>query len=1015
MKICRMPLAVILPAILTCFLINAGSPAFVVGEEAAFPKITNTQKEGENPTTAQEAADAITVPAGFEVTLFAGEPDVSQPVSMEMDDRGRIWVAEFYTYAGRGFDESLRDRIVILEDVDGDGKHDKRTVFWDQGDRLTSVLPGSNGCWILNAGTLAWLSDKDGDDKADGEPEIFLDGFDQNQVGHNIVSGLMYGPTGWIYGRHGIQATSLVGPPGMPQDQRTKMNCSIWRFHPQDHRFQLVTEGTTNPWGLDYNEYGDFFFTNNVIGHAWHAIPGAHFKRMYGADFNPHFYELIDQHADHYHWDHSANWTDSREGNGVHGKLGGGHSHCGGMIYLGDNFPDEYRGRLFMCNTHGRRVNCDIPVREGAGYVIEHRKDFMFANQPWFRGVGLMYGPDGEVYVSDWTDLGECHDSDGVHRTSGRIYRITYGKPEKHFTGDLAELSNPELMELQCHTNDWYSRHARRILFDRFWSSGESFDIKEIFTQEKPKWFDDTIVSQLKIGWVLFSVDAFPERKLRGGLSHANEHLRAWSVRLLSDQASVKDQTWKLFCEKAAQEKSAYVRLSYASAMRVMPLEYRIQMAHALALHAEDVNDHDMRLIMWYGLEPAVTKSPEKALELTKNESIPKLRNFIARRLMHESVTNPEMGPLLVSAVREADSKTQKLELLAGMVAATQGIRQLPKPAGWDELVEEMAASDDPKLKEAVRDLSLVFGDGRAMQELIKLVTDGNANPIDRIAALEFLAERKDEALLPILKKSLNDRVIDTTAIQALARYDDAETPKLLLNQFNNYKKPPQAAALETLASRPAYARELLKAMKENRLKEAVLSASQARQISQFGDEEINKLLEDVWGSLTSTPAAKQEQIDHLKAELTAESLANANLSNGRIVFNQTCSNCHRLFNAGKNLAPDLTGGNRMNLDYLLENIVTPSALVPNQYKVTTFVLDSGRVINGVIKSETDQTVTVQTEKDEITLAREEIEISKPSNLSLMPDGVLDKMSPEQIRDLIGYLQSDRQIEVVAE
>ncbi|GIW80576.1 MAG: hypothetical protein KatS3mg105_2383 [Gemmatales bacterium] len=181
----------------------------------------------------------------------------------------------------------------------------------------------------------------------DGEPEIILDGWAVKGVGHNIVNGLTWGPDGWLYGRHGIMDTSFVGPPGATSAQRKRLNCAIWRYHPRWKKFEVVTHGTTNPWGLDYDDHGQMFFTNNVIGHLWHVIPGAHYKRMYGEDLNPYVYGLIDQHADHYHWDTGQKWTDSRSAQGKHGQLGGGHSHCGGMIYLGDNWPARYRNTIF--------------------------------------------------------------------------------------------------------------------------------------------------------------------------------------------------------------------------------------------------------------------------------------------------------------------------------------------------------------------------------------------------------------------------------------------------------------------------------------------------------------------------------------------------------------------------------------------------------------------------------------------------------------------------------------------
>ncbi|MCG6156925.1 PVC-type heme-binding CxxCH protein [Rubinisphaera margarita] len=982
--------------------------ATATAAEPSFPEVINTQPNGEEPTTPQQAAAAISVPDGFRVTLFAGEPDVSQPISMEMDDRGRVWVAECYTYGGRSYDNSLRDRIVILEDVDGDGEHDKRQVFWDQGNRLTSVLPGTNGCWILNDGTLSWLSDKNGDDRADGEPQVFLEGFDKNEVGHNIVNGLMYGPTGWIYGRHGIQATSVVGRPGATLEEKTSLNCSIWRFHPRDHRFELVTEGTTNPWGLDYNEYGDFFFTNNVIGHAWHAIPGAHFKRMYGADSNPHFYELIDQHADHYHWDAtSSKWSDSRDASGVHGELGGGHSHCGGMIYLGDNWPPQYRGQLFMCNTHGRRVNCDAIVRHGAGYRIEHRPDFLFANQPWFRGVGVMYGPDGGVYVSDWTDLGECHDSDGVHRTSGRIYKVTYGRPALKKVPDLAAMSDEELFNLQTHDNDWFCRHARRLLSDRYPNLNDSLDL----TQLLPEKLTGDTVKDLRLLWTCAAMDWLYSDATLDFLEEEDEYVRSWAIRLIAEDQTTDIEIWKKLIDHARTEQSPYVRLTLSSTVHSMPIDFRLRMAEALLQHDEDTDDHDLRLILWYGIEPAVEKYPGQALDLTRFDTARKLRTFIARRLLHEYATQPEVGPLLVSTLLKTKHQEQLSDLLQGMTAATRGVRQLPAPPGWSTVAAKYGDVPDAEIQASLRELSLVFGDGRAIEELFKIVTNDEATPIDRISALNVLADRQPEGLLPALKKWVNDRVLDAAALTALARFDDAEIPELILSRYGRFRHEARTAAIETLCSRPAYAEALLKGFKNGRLGDAQLSASQARQIAQFEVPELTELLTEVWGTLNQSSAEKQEKIASFREALTEESLAEADLSHGRALFDKTCSTCHKFFGEGKPLAPDLTGGNRKNLDYLLENIVTPSAIVPNQYRMSTFVLNSGRVINGVIRSETGQTVVVQTEKDEIAVPRDEIDLVKPSNLSLMPEGLLDRMSSDQIRDLIAYLQGDGQVE----
>src|SRR5437868_7094803 len=171
---------------------------------------------------------------------------------------------------------------------------------------------------------------------------------------------------------------------------------------------EVVAHGTTNPWGLDFDDFGQMFITNCVIKHIWHVVPGAHFQRMFGQDINPYSYGLLESGADHIHWA-GGDWTTSRGGQGAHSDAGGGHAHVGCLVYLGDNFPAEYRNSVFMCNLHGNRLNRDTLERKGSTYVAHHGPDFLFANDSWFRGLCLKSGPDGALYVSDWTDTGECH------------------------------------------------------------------------------------------------------------------------------------------------------------------------------------------------------------------------------------------------------------------------------------------------------------------------------------------------------------------------------------------------------------------------------------------------------------------------------------------------------------------------------------------------------------------------------------------------------------------------------
>ena len=221
-------------AALVLFLLPAAGLADDGDDARPFPEVRNTQPGDAQPNTPLEAAAAFTVSDGFNVTLFAGEPDVAQPIAMTFDDRGRLWVAECFTYTGRDYDVTHGDRVTIFEDRDGDGVHNSRKTFWDRGFMLTGLEYGFGGLWVLNGGTLSFIPDENGDDVPDGEPVTMLDGFTR-EAEHNVVSGLIWGPDGWLYGRHGILATSNVGVPGTPEDQRTKLNCGVWRFHPTRH------------------------------------------------------------------------------------------------------------------------------------------------------------------------------------------------------------------------------------------------------------------------------------------------------------------------------------------------------------------------------------------------------------------------------------------------------------------------------------------------------------------------------------------------------------------------------------------------------------------------------------------------------------------------------------------------------------------------------------------------------------------------------------------------------------
>jgi putative membrane-bound dehydrogenase-like protein len=973
-----------------------------------FPVIVNSQNPRDIPPTPLEALRKITVPPGFRVTLFAGEPDVQQPIGMTLDDRGRLWVAECYTYAGGGnWDGKHRDRIVVFEDTDGDGRFDKRTVFWDQGRNLSSVAVGFGGVWALCAPNLLFIPDPKGTGLPAGPPQVVLDGWATKVIGHNIVNGLMWGPDGWLYGRHGIQETSRIGRPGTPDAQRTPLNCAIWRYHPTRKVFEVVAHGTTNPWGLDYDDHGQFFFTNNVNGHLWHLIPGAHYKRMYGEDLDPHVYDLVDQHADHYHWDAGKPWHESRDARGENGKRGGGHSHAGGMIYLGDNFPDAYRNTIFMCNTHGRRVNNDRLVRQGSGYIATHGEDFLFANDPWFRGLELRYGPDGGVYISDWTDIGECHDHDGVHRTSGRIYKVTYGQPRSPQLGDVSHMTDEELVVLQSHRNDYFVRAARRNLQER---AAAGRDMKAVHAALFRMFNEQQAVPhKLRALWALYTTGGTSETWLRRQLTHESEHVRFWAVKLLVDRGPPGTEVLGQFVQLARDDHSGLVRLALASALQRLPVNCRGDLAAALLAHGEDAGDHNLPLMLWYGVEPLAAADPGRAVELAKDTRIPLVRRFFARRLTEDMEKTPEPLNRLLAVAASQPAEFQR-DVVGGMAEGMRGWRKARPPEAWTAFAASARRSIIQEVRRQVRDLGVVFGDGRALAELLRIAGDGGADGPSRRAALAVLIDNRVPDLLPLLRRLVSDRATAALAMRGLGILDSPDTPRLVLDHLQLLDSNQRPEAINTLAGRKEYARVLLKAVADGRVPRGDISAFHARQIHSLGDKELDRELTRVWGELRNTPAGLKLQIAQQKQRLTPERLKQADLSSGRLLYNKTCASCHVLYGEGTQIGPDLTGSGRHDLDYLLENIIDPSAVVPADFRMSVVALKSGRVLTGLVGPMSGRTVTVQTQTEKVVLERSEIETIQPTQQSLMPDGLLTPLGDEQVRDLIAYLMTQEQV-----
>lgn len=978
----------------------------------SFPELPNTESTTDaDPPSAEESAKAFSLPEGTKVKVWASEPMVQNPIAMAWDKRGRMWVAENYTYGSRKirFDLSLRDRLIVLSDTDGDGQADTREVFTDEVQMLTSVEVGHGGVWLMCPPKLLFIPDRDGDLVPDGKPEVMLDGFDVARGNyHNFANGLRWGPDGWLYGRCGHSCPGKIGVPGTPDELRYPIDGGIWRYHPQRKVVEVLAHGTVNPWGHDWDEHGELFFINTVIGHMWHMIPGAHYRESgSGASQNPLIYERMSQHADHFHYDTNLHWGRSRYG--AANDFGGGHAHVGMAIYQGDHFPVEWRNRLFTWNQHGRRLNRERLKREGSGYTGVHETDVFENSNEWFRGMEVSVGPDGAIYGLDWSDTGECHDHTGVHRTSGRIYKFFHhNNPVADLTVLEKAKADPEAVIR--HPNAWFARQWLQALSEK----GQIDSMKTIRICEEI--LDDQKIKasiRLRAMWGLQALNKLNPQKY---LDDPNEHIRTWAIRLMMDGQPIdtllgprekglpttNPKLVQKLVQQARIDSSGLVRLTLASALQRLPISFRLELAMGLASRQEDANDHNLPMIVWAGITPMVENDPDGLLAIARSSQWPVLRTWIARAITEGSKEQPMVFHSLLDLIVEQPNHAESL--LAGIERAVLGIKGFLKPAKWD-LVRSKLSMNPTVLK-----LSVIFGDIQATHEMEKVVVDEKVDSNIRRQTLGILIDSDTPNLQSLCEKLLTDPELKVLAVRGLAKYESLGIGEKITNILGEFSNDEQNEVVEILCGRVSWAGFLLEEIKAGKISKSVITPYHATQIQALTSDELNSKLDEVWGTVRTSPKQLEKRKEELRLELTSLHPGEANLGNGGLLYEQQCASCHMLYGKGGKLGPDLTGSGRTNLDYLLENIVDPNSAVSADYRMNIIQLKNGRLLSGMISGQDRNSLTLRMPATETVVSRSTIKKRETLSHSIMPAGLLDNLSEQGRRDLIAYLMHPKQI-----
>ncbi|MEC8411427.1 MAG: c-type cytochrome, partial [Planctomycetota bacterium] len=503
-------------------------------------------------------------------------------------------------------------------------------------------------------------------------------------------------------------------------------------------------------------------------------------------------------------------------------------------------------------------------------------------------------------------------------------------------------------------------------------------------------------------------------------LEHSDEHVRAWAIRLLSDfwpldtilgpkpdtRYPEAPATWAKLQDMAETDSSGIVLLTLASTLQRLPIEERLRIAEALVRREAYAEDPQLPGLVWYGLIPLGQHRPDLLVQLNRDCCWPQLNQWSARLLASQAKDHPEPFNSLLKLAMEREQKFQ-IEVIRGMTDGFRGRKKVTPPAHWPDFIKSEGAK---AMAQPTKRLSILFGEGREIEELRKMALTSSADTHARQNALECLIDADIKDLEEVCLELLATHPLNVTALKGLAKSDDPAVARSMIRRYPQFHPQDRPLVLETLVTRPEFAHELLARLGpgKDQIPSTDLSAFHARQIQALNVPELDRKLSLAWGEIRETSKERREEMARWRNILKDDTIDQADLKAGEKVFQKNCSNCHRLYGKGDSVGPNLTGAQRGDLDYLLTNILDPSAIVGKDYRMTLVETTDGRLLSGLIVSDTPVLLVLQTASQKINIPREEIAVVQTTTSSSMPEGLLSHLSDQEAIDLIGYLMSRR-------
>lgn len=979
------------------------------------PVIPHAQDKPPNdPRDPETAAKLMTVPEGFTVEVVAAEPDIVNPVAMAIDERGRFWVTESLEYPRREPGPG-KDRVKILEDTDGDGRMDKFTVFLDGLNIPSGIAVGHGGVWVVNSPDILFVQDTDGDGKADKQ-EVVVTGFGRADT-HELPNSLTWGPDGWLYGLNGVFNHSHVKypktNPNYKEDHKGwPLTCAMFRIHPRTREFQVFCEGTSNPWGIAFNNEGEAFVSACVIDHLWHLVETGYYHRQGGP--YPPFTWKIESIVKH-----------------KHQKA----AYCGIHYFDSDAYPEQYRGKLYMGNIHGGCLNVDRVERDGSTYKGIGEPDFLTANDAWFMPVVQKTGPDGSLYVLDWYDRYHCYqdanrDPAGIDRLKGRLYRVRYkDTPRVPKEFDLAKESDEQLIERLRAKNDFIRSAAQRLIRERT-VEGRNGGI-----------LTGLSVAMLNREWsqadrlsAFFASSSYSAETRLTGLGMVASYLKEdpesktmvpWIFRALFDDSSVR--TKRRIDLKLTEFRNSPVGKDSSPELRLQ-LVIGVgkltdpEVVDELLFHlSQSANDPMLPRIIWQNLHPRLEELSDRFVDVLRSSDylkakpvadlMPRAVDRILGRQKFDAKPvaalftllrddHPEVGrdvlAVLATKVQTGELKGEKLDQL--------------KMAMFEPLTPLLSKDAKHPLGHDAAMLAVSWGDPRGLPYVRHAFSATDIPADQRLKALGALVAVKDEELYETVNAVLKSNAapeFQGKVLAALGQLDDPRVAMIVLANYPQLAADLQPRAIELLTQRAAWAKQLLAAVGEKKIPATAINLNQARRLKDLKDEQLTKLLAANWGQVREGRDPNREQYIAEMKSLIRKSPGDE--AAGERAFKKVCAQCHKIYGEGAEVGPDITRNGRNDFTQLLSNVFDPSLVIGAGYRSYTVITNGGRVLNGLLAEDSPQRIVlkVQGGKQEV-IARSDIDEFNVSEISLMPEQLEKQLSQQEIIDLFAFITLDK-------